>query len=152
VVGILRNAGLTSHELTRAEITCAERTPGIGWTTFCQTFGGGWRSEWPECSKKSGYEDFLCAKVNIQPFVPLDTGMPGIVLRLPTVTESSQNDKSTFHVLTTMPQGGTHYYRGKYAKTPLPQLQFKWENLPLRVCVQKFTTHVSYVSSSRNFG
>ncbi|KAF8492748.1 hypothetical protein F5888DRAFT_870031 [Russula emetica] len=132
VAGMLRNAGLMSPELTRAETICAEETPGISWTLFCNTFGG-MKSEWPGCSKESGYEDFLCTiPVAIQPFMPLDTGKPGLVLRLPTVTESSQNDKSTFHVLTTMPQGGALYYRGKYAKIPLPQLQFKWKTLPPR--------------------
>ncbi|KAN0117986.1 hypothetical protein V8E52_005573 [Russula decolorans] len=130
VTGILNNAGLMSLELTRTETICAEETPGIGWLTFCQTFGGRKRSEWPKCSRKSGYEDFLCADVTVQPFVPLDYGKPGLVLQLPAVTESSRNDKSTFHVFTTMPQGGTLYYRGKYAKIPVPQLQFKWENLP----------------------
>lgn len=130
VEGILRDAGLVSLELTRAEAIRAEETPRIGWTTFRQTFGGGKKSEWPKCSKKSGYEDFLCAKVTVQPFMPLDIGKPGLVLRLPTVTQSSQNDKSTFHVLTTMPEDGTLHYRGKYARIPLPQLQFKWENLP----------------------
>jgi hypothetical protein len=151
VTGILNNAGLMSLELTRTETICAEET-GIGWLTFCQTFGGRKRSEWPKCSRKSGYEDFLCADVTVQPFVPLDYGKPGLVLQLPAVTESSRNDKSTFHVFTTMPQGGTLYYRGKYAKIPVPQLQFKWENLPREVCMQKFTTHVSYITSSRNVG
>jgi hypothetical protein len=152
VAGILRNAGLTSLELTRAGTICAEETPGIGWDLFRRTFGADRRSEWPKCSKKSGYGDFLCANVTVQPFMPLDTGKPGLVLRLPSVTESSQNDKWNVHVLTTMPQSGTLYYRGKYAKIPLPQLQFKWENLPHEVCTQKFATHVSYVTSSRNVG
>jgi hypothetical protein len=151
VAGILRNAGLTSLELTTAGTICAEETPGIGWDLFRKTFGGDRKSEWPKCSWKSGYEDFLCANVTVQPFMPLDAGKPGLVLRLPSVTESSQNDKSTFHVTTSMPQG-TLYYRGKYAKIPLPQLQFKWENLPHEVRMQKFATSASYITSSRNVG
>jgi hypothetical protein len=136
VAGILRNAGLTSLELTRAETICAEETPGIGWDTFRQTFGSGSLSEWPKCSRKSGYEDFLCTNASIQLFMPIDAGKPGLVLRLPIVAGLSQNEKSTFHVLTTMTQGRTLHYRGKYAKIPLPQLQFKWENLSHQVCVQ----------------
>ena len=152
VDGILRSVGLTPLELTRTETICAEETPGIRWVTFCQTFGGTLRSEWPKCFRKSGYEDFLCADVAVQPFIPLDYGTPGLVLRLPVVTESSRNDKSIFHVLTAMPRGGDLYYRGKYAKISLPQVQFKWENLPREVCMQKFATHVSYITSSRNVG
>jgi hypothetical protein len=149
VAGILRDAGLTPLELTMGETICAEEAPGIGRTLFCGTFGGLSKSEWPKCSKISGYEDFLCADVTLQPFMPLDSGKPGLVLRLP---ESSQNDKSTFHVLTTKTQGGILYYRGKYAKIPLPQLQFKWKNLPSNVCMQKFAIHVSHITSSRNAG
>jgi hypothetical protein len=152
VAEILRNAGLTSLELTRAGIICVEETPGIGWDLFRKTFGADRRSEWPKCFRKSGYEDFLCANVTVQPFMPLDAGKPGLVLRLPSVNESSQNDKSTFHVLTSMPQTRTLYYRGKYAKIPLPQLQFKWENLPHGVRMQKFATPASYITSSRNVG
>jgi hypothetical protein len=138
VAGILRNSGLKSLGLTSAEATCAEETPGIGWDLFRETFGGSKRSEWPNCSKQSGHEAFLCADAAVQPFMPVDPGKPGLVLRLPAVTGSSQNDKSTFHVLTTMPQGGTLYYQGKYAKIPLPQLQFKWGNLPQEVCIAEF--------------
>ena len=152
VAEVISDAGLTSFELTMAETIFAHETPGIGWTTFRRTFGGRWRSEWPKCSIESGYEDFLCADIVTQPFMPLDSGKPGLVLRLPAVTESSQNDTSTFHVLTTMPQDGTLYYRGKYVKIPLPHLEFKWENLPRDVCTQKIITHVSYITSSRNVG
>ena len=131
---ILRNSGVKSlRSLTSAEMICAEEIPGIGWHLFCETFGGSLRSEWPNCQKKPGYESFLCAYAALQPFMPRDPGEPGLVLQLP-VVDGSQNDKSTFHVLTTMSQDdGTLYYRGKYAKIPLPQLQFKWENLPQRV-------------------
>ena len=134
---ILRNSGVKSlKSLTSAETICAEETPGIGWHLFCKTFGGSMRSEWPNCKKKSGYESFLCANATLQPFMPRDPGEPGLVLRLPSVAGSSQNDKSTFHVLTTMSQDDRAlYYRGKYAKVPLPQLQFKWENLPNQVCI-----------------
>lgn len=136
VAEILRNSGLKSlRPLTSAETICAEETPGIGWHLFCETFGGRTRTEWPNCIKKSGYESFLCANAAVQPFMPRDPGKPGLVLRLPAVTGSSQNDKSTFHVLATMAQGSALYYRGKYAKIPLPQLQFKWENLPRQVCI-----------------
>ncbi len=137
VAGILRDAGLMPLELTRAETTCADETPGIGWALFCKTFGGGMRTEWPLCSNITCFVDFLCADITVQPYMPLDIGKAGLVLRLPSVAEVPQTNKSTYHVFSTMPQGGTLRYRGKYTKISLPHLQFKWEDLPRPVCTQK---------------
>ncbi|KAI0281225.1 hypothetical protein BGY98DRAFT_959328, partial [Russula aff. rugulosa BPL654] len=101
---IFERAGLTPLVLTRAEVSCAERTPGIKWTTFVKLFGGALNSEWPQCSKVPGYEDFACTTVSAQPFMPLVPGKPGLLLQLPAVIEAPQSnhDKSTFHIFSTM--------------------------------------------------
>ena len=104
-------------------------------TTFIKVFGGTMYSEWPQCSKVPGYEDFLCTRFTAQPFMPLGPGEPGLLFRLPAVIEMPQSnrDRSTFHVLSTMQPGGTLHYRGKYTRIPLPKIQFAWTNLPTRV-------------------
>jgi len=133
VEGIFERAGLTPLVLTRAEASRAEKTPGIEWTTFTKVFGGTPKSEWPQCSKVPGYEDFVCTSIIPQPFMPLVPGKPGLLLRLPAVYENDR-DKSTFHVLsTTQPGSDILHYCGKYTKIPLPQIQFTWTNLPFEV-------------------
>jgi hypothetical protein len=132
---IFERAGLAPLVLTRAEASRAEETPGIGWTTFIKVFGGTKYSEWPQCSKVPGYEDFVCTGIAAQPYMPLVPGKPGLLLRLPAVIETPQSDrdKSTFHVLSGTQPNGTLHYRGKYTRTPLPQIQFTWTNLPYKV-------------------
>ena len=132
---ILEDAGLTPLVLTRAEAACAEETPGIELTTFTELFGGTRNSEWPQCSKVPGYENFVCTAPVSQPFMPLGPGKPGILLRVPTIikTPRSDHDRSTLHVLSKTHSGGTLHYRGKYAIIPLPQIQFTWTNFPPKV-------------------
>jgi hypothetical protein len=131
VEGIIECAGLTPHVLTRAEASHAKATPDIERTIFNRVFGGNMNSEWPQCPKVPGYEDFLCTGITAQPFMPLVAGKPGLLLRLPAVVETPQSnrDRSTFHVLSaTLPNGALHY-RGKYRKISLPQIQFIWTKL-----------------------
>ena len=132
---IFERAGLTPLVLTKAEVSCAERTPGIKWSTFVKIFGGALNSEWPQCSKVPGYEDFACTTVSAQPFMPLVPGKPGLLLQLPAVIEAPQSnhDKSTFHIFSTMQTGGRLHYRGKYTKIPLPQIQFTWTKVSPKV-------------------
>ena len=145
VAGILRRAGLTPLELTRAEATRVEETPGISWSTFCKSFGGHRRSEWPQCSKFPGYSDFLCADVIVQPFAPHAAGKSGLLLSLPTVIETPETEKYTIHVLSNTPQGDALYYRGKYTRVPIPEIQFHWSDLPYNVRILKFVTHQTRV-------
>ena len=134
VEGILEGAGLTPLLLTRAEAAHAEETPGIEWTTFVKLFGGTRNSEWPQCSKVPGYENFICTTTIAQPFMPLSPGKPGLFLRLPSIIEVPQSDRDeTFHVLSATQPGDTMYYLGKYAIIPLPQIQFTWYNLSYTV-------------------
>jgi hypothetical protein len=137
VVGVLKRAGLTPFQFTRAEATRAEETPGIGWSAFNKLFGGQWKSEWPQCSRLPGYSDFLCADVIAQPFVPHAAGKPGLLLRLPAVVETPETEKSTFYVLSNTPQGEALYYRGKYARVPIPEIDFNWFDLPNNVRILK---------------
>lgn len=132
VAGILNRAGLMPLELTRAEATCVEETPGIGWATFSRLFGGYQRSEWPQCSRFSGYSDFLCTDVIAQPFVPHAAGKPGLLLRPPTVIETPESEKYTIHVLSNTRQGDGLHYRGKYTRVPVPETHFQvhWSDLP----------------------
>jgi hypothetical protein len=134
VEGIFERAGLTPLVLTRAEASRANKTPGIERTMFIKVFGGK-MTEWPRCLKVPGYEDFLCTSIIAQPFMPLSPGKPGLLLRLPAVIETPQSDrdKSISHVLSATQPNGALYYRGKYRKIPLPQIQFIWTNLPIRV-------------------
>jgi hypothetical protein len=136
VEGILERAGLTPLVLTRAEASRAEEMPGIERTAFINAFGGTTKnSEWQQCSKAPGYEDFFCASITAQPFMPLVPGKPGLLLRLPVVIEMPQSDrdKCTFHVLSATELNGALHYLGKYTRIPLPQIQFTWANLPIRV-------------------
>ena len=124
-------------ELTRAEATRVEETPGIGWATFQKFFGGYLRSEWPQCSRISGYSDFLCADVIAQPFTPHAAGEPGLLLRLPTVIETPEAEKPTIHVLSNTLHGDALYYRGKYTRVPIPEIHFRWSDLPSTVRILK---------------
>jgi hypothetical protein len=130
VAGVLKRTGLVPLELTRAEATRVEETPGIRWATFSKIFGGYLRSEWPQCSKFPGYSDFLCADVIVQPFAPHAAGKPGLLLRPPTVIETPDTEKHAIHVLSNTPQGDALYYRGKYTRVPVPELYFHWFDLP----------------------
>jgi hypothetical protein len=132
----VKRAGLMPLELTRAEATRVEETPGIGWATFSKLFGGHRRSEWFRCSKFRGYSDFLCADVIAQPFAPHAAGKPGILLRLPTVIETPETEKDTIHVLSNTLQGDALYYLGKYTRVPV-QIHFHWSDLPRNVRILK---------------
>jgi len=143
VAGILNRTRLMPLELTRAEATCVEDTPGIGWLMFQKLFGGHWRSEWPQCSEFPGYSDFLCADITVQPFVPIAAGKPGLVLRLPTVTGIPETENSTIHVLSDTLQGDALYYRGKYTRVPVPQIHFHWSDLPYYVRILKLCRYSS---------
>jgi hypothetical protein len=136
VAGGLKRTGLVPLELTRAEATRVEETPGIGWATFSKIFGGYLRSEWPQCSKFPGYSDFLCADVIVQPFAPHAAGKPGLLLRPPTVIETPETEKYPIHVLSNTPQGDALYYRGKYTRVPVPELYFHWFDLPYNVRIE----------------
>ena len=122
---IFERAGLTPLVLTKAEASRAKETPGIKWPNFVEVFGGTKHSEWPQCLKVPGYEDFLCTGILAQPFMPLAPGKPGLLLRPPAVIETPQSvhDKSTFHLLSATQPNGAMHYRGKYRKIPLPQIQ-----------------------------
>ena len=137
VEGILEDAGLTPLVLTRAEAARAEETPGIEPITFIKLFGGTLNSEWPQCSKVPGYNNFICTSPVSQPFMPLGPGKPGLLLRVTSIikTPQSDRDKCAFHLLSKTHPGGTLHYRGKYATIPLPQIQFTWTtgNLPRKV-------------------
>lgn len=142
-------AGLTPLVLTRAEAPRAKETPGIERATFMNVFGGNKNSEWPYCSKVPGYEDFLCTTITAQPFMPIVPGKPGLLLGLPsvpTVVETLQRnrDKSTFHVFLTL-QPGMLYYRGKYAKIPLSQIQCTLRKFPAKVRYESLPSHHGYV-------
>ncbi|KAN0117987.1 hypothetical protein V8E52_005574 [Russula decolorans] len=152
VEGIFECAGLTPLVLTRAEASRAEETPGITWTMFFKVFGGTMmNSEWPQCSKVPGYEEFLCTGTIAQPYMPLVPGKPGVFLRLPAVIETPQSDhdKSTFHVLSAMRPKGALHYRGKYRKIPLPQVQFTWTNLLQKRSQEKWFKRVLVSSAMR---
>lgn len=135
VEGILEGADLTPLVLTRAEVACAEGTPGINWAMFIKTFGGNGNLEWPQCSKIAGYENFIRTGSVAQPFMPLSPGRPGLLLRLPSYikTPQSDHDESTYHVFSATHSTGTLHYRGKYATIPLPQIQLTWTNTPRKV-------------------
>jgi hypothetical protein len=133
VEGVFERAGLTPLILTRTEVSLAKKTPDIKWAMFIKLFGGT-VTDWPQCPKVPGYEDFLCTSIIAQPFMPLVPGEPGLVLRLPAViaseTPQSDRDKSTFHVLSAARSNGALHYKGKYRKIPLPQIQFTSTNFP----------------------
>lgn len=138
VAGILKRAGLTALELTRAEATRVEETPGIGWVAFSNLFDGHRKSEGPQCSSSRfpGYNKFFCADDIVQPFVPHAAGKPGLYFRLPTVIKTPENQKhmkQTIHVLSNTFQGDKFYYRGKYTRVPIPENQFHWSDLPHNV-------------------
>jgi hypothetical protein len=137
VAGILKRAGLMPLQLTRAEATLVEETPGIGRGVFSKLFGGFPKSEWPECFKIPGYSDFLCADIIVQPFVPHAAGKPGLLLRLPTIIETLETEKHTIHVLSNALPGDTLYYRGKYTRVPVPGIHFPWSDLPKEVRILK---------------
>lgn len=137
IVGVLKSAGLTSFQLTMAEAACVEETPGIGWTAFNKLFGGQWKSEWPRCSRFRGYSDFLCVDPIAQPFVPHTAGKLGLVFRLPTVIETPETEKHTFHVLSSTLQDGVLHYRGKYTIVPVPGILFHWSDQPFNVRILK---------------
>jgi hypothetical protein len=132
VEGIFKRAlaGLTPLVLTRAQASRAKETPGIKWRTFINVFGGT-MTEWPQCLKLPGYEDFLCTCIAAQPLMPPVPGGPGLLLQLPAVeTHQSNPDKSTFHVFSATQPGGALHYRGKYKKIPLLQTEFTITDLP----------------------
>ena len=135
--GILKRAGLMPLELTRAEATRVEETPGIGWAMFSKLFGGNLRSEWPQCSRFSWYSYFLCGDVIVQPFLPHAAGEPGLLIRPPTVIETPEAEKYTIHVLSNTLQGDALYYLGKYTRVPVPELHFRWSDLPYKVRILK---------------
>ncbi len=131
VEGILERASLRPFILPRAEATCVDETPGIGWGLFSRVFGGDHnRPEWPQCDKIEGYENFMCAYVTAQPFMPLNPGEPGLLLKLSAVCETQ---KSTFHVFVETRKAGILQYRGRYQRIPLPHTEFRWANLPTKV-------------------
>ena len=134
----VKRAGLMPLKLTRAEATRVEKTPGIGWVTFSKLFGGNQRSEWPQCSRLSGYSDFLCADVIAQPFAPNAAGKPGLLLRIPTVIETPETEERTIHVLSNTLEDDALYYLGKYTRVPIPvQIHFHWFDLPYNVRILK---------------
>jgi uncharacterized protein DUF6697 len=129
--GILERADLRPLILSRAEATHADETPGIGWGLFRKAFGGDHnRSEWPQCDKIQGYENFMCAYEFAQPFMPPNPGEPGLLLKPSAVCET----QGTFHVLVETQKSGVLHYRGKYRKITLPHTEFRWTNLPTKVC------------------
>ena len=134
---ILKRAGLTSLELTWAEATRVEETPGIGWATFSNLFGGNQRSEWRQRSKFPEYSDFLCADVVAQPFAPHAAGKPGLFFRFPTVIETPETSKHIFHVLSNTFGGDALYYWGKYTRASVPGIHFPWTDLPYEVRILK---------------
>ena len=139
VEGILERASLRPFILPRAEATCADETPGIEWGLFSRVFGGGLHSsEWSQCGKIQGYENFMWAHVTAQPFMPLNPGEPGLILKLPAVCET----QGTFHVLAEAQKIGVLYYRGKYRKIALPHTEFRWANLPTKVCMLIHMIHI----------
>lgn len=75
---------------------------------------------------------FFRADVVAQPFVPHAAGEPGLLFRLPTVTETPEVEKYTFHVVSNTFEGGGLHYRGKYTRVPVPQIHC-WSNLPREV-------------------
>ncbi len=137
VARIMRSAGLMPLELTRAEATCIEETPGIERSMFTKLFGGHLRSEWPQCSNAWGYSDFLCADAIAQPIVPHAAGKPGLLFRLPTVIEASRTEKCSIHVLSNMVQNTALCYRGSYTTVPLPEVEIDWADLPYNVRILK---------------
>ncbi len=128
VEGIIERAGLRPLILPRAEATCADETPGIGWGLFSRVFGGDHhRPEWPQCDKIQGYENFMCAYVTAQPFMPLNPGEPGLIFN---VCET----QGTFHIL--VQRDGTFQYQGRYKRILIPDTEFRWANLPTKVCLR----------------
>lgn len=124
-------------ELTWAESTRVEETPGIGWDMFSKLFGGNRQWEWPRCTRIPGYRNFLCADVIDQPFAPDAAGKPGLLLRLPTAIETPKTGKCTIHVLSNISQFGALHYRGNYTRVPVPEIHFYWSDLPNNVRILK---------------
>src|SRR5216684_1508599 len=150
VAEIFERSTLSALELTRAEVANAQETPGIERSLFNSVFGGRHNAEWRRCAKIPGYEDFLCAVITAQPFMPLGPGKPGLLLRLPTVFETPQGDQSTsFNVFSSTLHGGALYYRGNYTKVPIPHVPIEWSRLPYSVCmnVEAFPTHQGHISN-----
>jgi hypothetical protein len=135
--GLLKRTGLMPLQLTRAEATRVEETPGIGRAAFSKLFGGNFKKEWPACSRIPGYSDFLCADAIVQPFAPHAAGKPGLLLRLPTVIETPETEKHTIHVLSNTLQGDALYYRGKYTRVPAPEIHFHWKDQTSEVRILK---------------
>ena len=128
---ILRGAGLTLFELTRAEADCASETPVMGWSAFTNLFGGRVRTEWMDCDKIPEYKNFFYATMRAQPFAPTFPGQPGLLLCLPaTLSTPPGNDGSTISMLSSSLGGGHLKYLGEYARRPLPDVQIKWDDLP----------------------
>jgi hypothetical protein len=159
--GILKRARLTPLELTRAEASRVEETPGIERATFSKVFGGHQKSEWPQCSKFPGYSDFFLADIVVQPFAPDAAGKPGLLLRLPSVIETPGFEKYEIHVLSNTLQGDGLHYRGKYTRVPVPavrRIHFDWSGLPHKVCDsdtllligQGFVTYYSFRNGGSN--
>ena len=135
IPAILRGAGLTLFELTRAEADRVSETPDITWVTFGRLFGGHTRAEWPDCHKIPEYKNFLCTTIVAQPYTPTFPGQPGLVLRtIPTTVSTPPDDYSTtLHVLSCPAIGGRLQYLGEYTRMPLPDVQIRWCDLPVRV-------------------
>lgn len=135
VEGIIERSGFTPLSLTRAEAARVRETPGIGWKDFIKLFGGTQNSEWPQCFKVPGYENFICTTAIAQPFMPLSPGKPGLLIRLPSFIETPQSDRDrpTYHILSASQPGGTMYYLGEYAVIPLPKIQFTWTRVSYTV-------------------
>jgi hypothetical protein len=60
--------------------------------------------------------------------MPLNSGEPGLLLKLSAVCGT----QGTFHVL--VEKDGVLQYRGRYRKILLPHTEFRWTNLPTKVC------------------
>jgi hypothetical protein len=130
VPAILRGAGLTLFELTKAEADCASETPDITWGAFARLFGGRTRTERPDCHKIPEYKNFLCTTIVAQPYTPTLPGQPGLVLRIPTTVSTPPDDYSNpLYVLSCPVIGSRLQYLGEYTRRPLPDVQIRWCDL-----------------------
>ncbi|KAH9980783.1 hypothetical protein BJV74DRAFT_84163 [Russula compacta] len=132
--------GLIPFELTRAEATRAKETPGISSVEFYRKFGGGRGMEWLKCHMIPSYADVLCADSSTsQPYVPIDIGKPGLVLRPPAAPQSKRR---TFHVFSCSLHDKLLYYRGEYTTVPLPDVQLTWFDIP-GTCREAWTKRIA---------
>jgi hypothetical protein len=132
---ILTRAGVMPFELTRDEVSRANATRAIPRCTFTKKFGGGWRDEWPVCTRIRGYKHFLCVDINSQPFAPTAPGKAGLVFSLPT-TAPTPRDGDTFHLF--LSRCGLLYYQGDYV-IPRLQVEVDWNDLSRDVSVESLS-------------